>query len=98
MPFLITRGRIEWCGAVPGREPIPIGKPVHVRDVDDQASSTGGADAVRVHQRGATRGHELLEIPVRGLDLLVDDLELAGQVDREPPSGLADDVFGRLWA
>ncbi len=92
MALVITRGGIEWCGAVPGGEPVPVGEPVHVRDVDEQASSTRGADAVQVHQRGPACGHEVLEVLLRGLDPLVDDFELAGQLDRQPTSGLSDDV------
>jgi hypothetical protein len=47
---------------------------------------------MQVHQRGAAGDHELLEVLLGGLDLLVDALELNDQLDREPTPGLADDV------
>ena len=47
---------------------------------------------MQLHQRRPASDHELLEVLLRGLDLLVDDIELTDQLDREPPPGLPDEV------
>jgi hypothetical protein len=36
MALLLTRGCVEWCGAVPGGEPVTGGESVDVADVGEQ--------------------------------------------------------------
>jgi hypothetical protein len=36
MALFLTRGCVEWCGAVPGGEPVTGGEPVDVADVGER--------------------------------------------------------------
>ena len=48
--FLFAGGHVQRCGAVPGRELVPVGETVDVADISEEPGSTGGADAVQVEQ------------------------------------------------
>jgi len=38
MADLVTGGVVQWCGAVPGSEPVAVGEAADVSDVGQQAS------------------------------------------------------------
>jgi hypothetical protein len=67
---------------------------VAVADVDEQPSGTRRPDPGQVHQGGSAGQDQLARVGLDGLGLLVDGLEFDDQVDREPASGLADEVAG----
>ena len=56
--FLVAGGGVQGCGAVPGRELVPVGEAVDVTDVGEQPGGAGGADAVQLQQRGPACGHQ----------------------------------------
>lgn len=74
--LLLSRGRVQGGGAVPGREPIPVPEPVDITDIGEKSCGAGGSDAVQVHQGGSAVGDQLPQFGVRGLDLAVDALEV----------------------
>jgi hypothetical protein len=89
---LFSGGGVDRGGAVPGGEPVPVGEAADVADIGEQPRRCGGADAVQVEQCRVLRGDECLQVGVDGLVLLVDALELTGQVDGQPAPGPPDDV------
>jgi hypothetical protein len=94
VPDLVAGGRVDVCGAVPGREVRSVGEAGDVADVDEQPSGAGGADAVQGHQRGAGRGGEFGELFVGGLLALVDPLKVGDQFRGHPAACLACCVAG----
>ena len=45
---LVAGGRVDRCGAVPGREVVAVGEAGDVADLDEQPGRTGGSDAGQV--------------------------------------------------
>lgn len=75
-----------------GREVLVVGEAGDVRDRHEQPGRAGGADAVKAGQGRAVRGEQLAQLLVRGLLAGLEPLEVAGQLGRDPPTGLASDV------
>jgi hypothetical protein len=47
---LLPGGRIEWCGAGPGPEPVAVGEAGDVTNVGQGPGGRDGSDAMKVHQ------------------------------------------------
>ena len=83
-------------GAVPFQEAkwARLGKRVMSPTSTSSRAAPEGADSVQVHERGAGRGDEFLELFVRGLLALVDPLEVGDQFRGHPAARLAGGVAG----
>ena len=49
-PVLLARGRVQGCGAGPGREPVAVGEPGNVTDVGQRPGGEHGTDTAQVRQ------------------------------------------------
>lgn len=68
------------------------GEPVDVADVAGQSGGAGWADSVELQQVAAGGVDEFCQLPVGGLDLLVDRGELGDEFGGQLPTGASDDV------
>jgi hypothetical protein len=92
--LLITAGRVDGCGAVPGGEMVTAGEAADIADVAQQPGGAGRADPVELLQRAAGGLDQFGELLVRSFDLLVDDGDLRDELRGQLPAGAADDVAG----
>ncbi|MEO5665222.1 MAG: hypothetical protein ABIR39_18310 [Nocardioides sp.] len=92
MPVLLTRGRIQGCGAGPRRETVAVGEPGHVTEVGQDAGSDDGSDAVKVHQPAAAGQHDGLELGGGLLDRRFDCDQFGELFGGDATSGLPGDV------
>src|SRR4029079_16499802 len=69
---LLAGGGVERGGAGPGREPVAVGKPGDVADVDKDSGSNDRTDPGQVHQCRAAGDDHGFELFGRGLDLLIE--------------------------
>jgi hypothetical protein len=76
-------GGVERCGAGPGGEPVAVGDAGDVADVGEDPGGAGRADAVDVHEPGSGCGHRLPKAAGERLELAVEGLHLADQLDCE---------------
>jgi len=92
VPVLLTGGCIKRGGAGPGREPVAVGEPSNVPDVGQDARGHDRADAVNVHQVGATFEDERLELGGGLLHLCLDRDQFGELLGGDPSSCLPGDV------
>jgi hypothetical protein len=76
----VAGGGVQWGGAVPGGDVPAAGEARDVGDVAEQPGRAGRADAVQLLQAAARGRDQLGQLPVGGLDLLVDDREFGDQL------------------
>ena len=94
----LAGGCFDRCGSGPGREPVAVGEPGHIRDVGQNPGCHDGPDAGQVHQRRPGGDDHHLEFLGQCLDLLVHRDQLGQLLDREPAPGLSGQVRGRTPA
>lgn len=94
MSLLLTGGRIQQCGAVPGREPVPVPEAVDVSDIGEQPGRAGRSDSVQICQGGTAVGDELAQFFACGFDSAVDGFQLADQFHDQAAPDLACGVAG----
>lgn len=86
---VIPGGRVDRGGPGPGREVVVVAEAGDVTDLDEEPGRAGGPDPVQAGQGRARRGEQLSQLLVRGLLAGIDPLEVAHQLGRDPPTGLA---------
>src|SRR6266487_433435 len=76
-------------GAVPRGEVRPVREPGHVAYFRQEPGGSGRADAVQVGQRGGGGLEQVSQLFAGGFLALVDALQVADQLGRDPAPGLA---------